>query len=89
MLKRVASFFGRHRVETMMSAFAMLLVLSSPAFAAGESNMIDPSIVTGAVTSAVTNTIQMFAALLPIALTVFAATWGIRKAIRFFKATAN
>lgn len=47
------------------------------------------STVTTAVQTAVTSTIGMFAALLPIALTVFAATWGVRKAIKFFKGAAN
>lgn len=45
--------------------------------------------VSTAVQSAVTDTLEMFAAVLPIGLTVFAALWGIRKAIRFFKSTTN
>lgn len=87
MLKRFGSFFARHRVETLTAVFALMLVFSSPAFAAGTG--IDASVVTSAVNDAVTNTISMMAGLLPLALTVFAATWGIRKAIRFFKASSN
>lgn len=45
--------------------------------------------VSTAVQSAVADTLEMFAAVLPIGLTVFAALWGIKKAIRFFKATTN
>lgn len=55
----------------------------------GVATGIDSSAVTGAVQDAVTNTIGMMTSLLPIALTVFAATWGVKKAIRFFKGTAN
>lgn len=42
-----------------------------------------------AVQTAVTDTMSMFTELLPIALGVFAATWGVRKAIRFFKSASN
>lgn len=45
--------------------------------------------VSTAVQTAVTDTLEMFAAVLPIGLTVFAALWGIRKAIKFFKSTTN
>lgn len=45
--------------------------------------------ITTAVQSAVDDTLQMFAAVLPIALTVFAVSWGVRKAIRFFKGATN
>jgi len=41
-----------------------------------------------AVQSAVTDTIGMFGELLPIALTVFAATWGVKKAMTFFRKMA-
>ncbi|WP_323480924.1 hypothetical protein [Acinetobacter baumannii] len=50
---------------------------------------IDSAAVVTAVTAAVTNTITLMSSLLPIALTVFAATWGVRKAMRFFKGAAN
>lgn len=55
----------------------------------GVATGIDSSVVTGAVQTAVTDTISMMSSLLPIALTVFAATWGVRKAIKFFKGAAN
>lgn len=45
--------------------------------------------VTQAVQTAVNDTLEMFAAVLPIALTVFAVSWGVRKAIRFFKGATN
>jgi hypothetical protein len=41
------------------------------------------------VQTAVSDTIGMMMGLLPIALTVFAATWGVKKAISFFKGAAN
>lgn len=50
---------------------------------------MDVTVVTSSVQTAVTDTIAMMSALLPIALTVFAATWGVKKAIRFFKGAAN
>lgn len=50
---------------------------------------IDSSAVVSAVTTAVGDTIGLMTSLLPIALTVFAAMWGIRKAMKFFKSTAN
>lgn len=50
---------------------------------------MDAVAVTTAVQTAVTDTLAMMSSLLPIALTVFAATWGVKKAIRFFKGAAN
>lgn len=67
---------------------AMMAIMATSAFAAGEP--IDmATTVTSSVQTAVTSTISMFAALLPIALTIFASTWGVKKAIRFFKGAAN
>lgn len=45
--------------------------------------------VTEAVQTAVSDTLEMFAAVLPIALTVFAVSWGVKRAIRFFKGATN
>lgn len=45
--------------------------------------------VKSAVQTAVTDTLAMMMDLLPIALTVFAAVWGVKKAIRFFKSASN
>lgn len=50
---------------------------------------LDPTVVTTAVSSAVNDTISLMGSLLPYALTIFAATWGIRKAMGFFKKSAN
>lgn len=50
---------------------------------------MDVTTVTTSIQTAVTSTLDMMSALLPIALTVFAATWGVKKAIRFFKGAAN
>lgn len=50
---------------------------------------IDSSAVVTAVTTAVNNTVGLMTDLLPIALTIFAATWGIKKAMRFFKGASN
>lgn len=41
----------------------------------------------GAFTTATGDVMQLFAQLLPLALGIFAATWGVRKAMRFFKGT--
>lgn len=41
----------------------------------------------GAFTTATADVMQLFAQLLPIALGIFAATWGVRKAMKFFKGT--
>jgi hypothetical protein len=55
-------------------------------FAAGESAVkLDPSLITGAVGTAVNDTIGLMGSLLPLALTIFAAIWGVRKAMGFFK----
>lgn len=57
---------------------------------AGETGIgIDSAAVVTAVSGAVSNTITLMSSLLPIALTVFAATWGIKKAMKFFKGAAN
>lgn len=37
----------------------------------------------------ITDTITIFAGLLPLALTVFAAVWGVRKAMSFFRTAAK
>jgi hypothetical protein len=55
----------------------------------GGTTGIDTSAVITAVQTAVTDTIGLMTSLLPIALSIFAATWGIRKAMRFFKGAAN
>jgi putative effector of murein hydrolase len=47
------------------------------------------STLTTSVQTAVTDTISYMSALLPIGLTVFAVTWGVKKAIRFFKGASN
>lgn len=45
--------------------------------------------ITQSVQAAVNDVLDMFAAVLPIALTVFAVSWGVRKAIRFFKGATH
>lgn len=50
---------------------------------------MDATAVTSAVQTVVTQTLGMISGLLPIALTVFGATWGVKKAIRFFKGASN
>lgn len=72
---------------TMSVAF---LLRATPIFAVDTPKVgIDSAVITSAVSTAVNNTLQMMSSLLPIALSVFAATWGVRKAIRFFKGAAN
>lgn len=50
---------------------------------------LDPAAVLAAVGTAVSDTISLMSSLLPYALTIFAAAWGIRKAMKFFKSAAN
>lgn len=50
---------------------------------------LDPAAVVSGVQTAVSQTFTMIAGLLPIALTVFAALWGVKKAIGFFKKASN
>lgn len=50
---------------------------------------LDPTTVVDGVQTAVSQTFTMIAGLLPIALTVFAALWGVKKAIGFFKKASN
>ncbi len=79
-----------HRVLTTLPI--AFLVLTTPVFATEPSSVItgiNSMVITSAVSTAVNNTIKMMSSLLPIALSVFAATWGVRKAIRFFKGAAN
>lgn len=45
------------------------------------------AVVTG-VGQAVTDTIDLVTSILPLAMTVFAVMWGIRKALRFFRSAA-
>lgn len=61
------------------------LTVGTQAFAAVGDPVDIGATVTASVQTAVTSTITMFMALLPIALTVFAATWGVRRAMKFFK----
>lgn len=79
MVKKVCS-----RVAYVAPALA--LVAGSSAFA---DSGIDSKVVVDSVQSAVTHTISMMSSLLPVALTVFATTWGVKKAIRFFKGASN
>lgn len=52
-------------------------------------NPFDASVITSSFQTAVTDTLTLFAGLLPIALTIFAAVWGTRKAMQFFKTSTN
>ncbi|MCP1187564.1 hypothetical protein [Paenibacillus sp. 1781tsa1] len=49
----------------------------------------DGAAVVTAVTTAVTDTLQLMMDLLPLGLTIFAAGWGIKRAMKFFKGTTN
>jgi hypothetical protein len=84
MIKKVLYSKTAQRVGAVTATAAVGLATTTHA-ATG----IDPAVVTSSVQSAVTDTIGMMSSLLPIALTIFAATWGVRKAIRFFKGAAN
>lgn len=59
-------------------------------FKGGELYMpeFDSSAVVSGLTTATTNVLGLMMDLLPIALGVFAATWGVKKAIGFFKKNA-
>lgn len=50
---------------------------------------LDTSAVIAGVSNAVTETLSMITDLIPLAMTIFAALWGIKKAIGFFKKAAN
>lgn len=45
--------------------------------------------VVSGVGQAVSDTVGLVTSLLPLAMTVFATIWGIRRAIRFFKSASN
>lgn len=45
--------------------------------------------VTSGFTAAAGDVIAVFGDILPIALGVFAISWGVRKGIQFFRSTAN
>lgn len=47
------------------------------------------SAVVSGVGQAVTDTIDLITSVLPLAMTVFAVMWGIRKALRFFRSAAS
>lgn len=90
-MKRVALFLRDNKAATLSSAASMVVALAAAGASAADPVAvgIDASVVTGAFTTAVNSTITMMAGLLPVGLTVFATVWGVRKAIRFFKATTN
>lgn len=50
---------------------------------------INSEAVVAGVTTAVNDTLGLITDLLPLALTVFAAMWGIKKGIQFFKKASN
>ncbi len=88
-MQKVKRFFSENKHAVTSSVAAMALMVGTSAFAAEETVGIDPAIVVGAFTKSVNSTLTLMAALLPIGLGVFATVWGVRKAIRFFKATTN
>lgn len=77
----------------VMTVTPVLAIAGAPAaFAADPANpsvKIDSTAVTTAVSGAVSDTIALMTSLLPYALTIFAAIWGVKKAMRFFKGAAN
>lgn len=80
-------YFDRHNFVSG-TLFDLLWTLKSlQDFLRGGENLLDA--VKTAVSAAATDTMAMFTEVLPIALGVFAASWGVRKAIRFFKGAAN
>lgn len=50
-----------------------------------EGVQFDSASVVSGITTAVTDTLGLITDLLPLAMTVFATMWGIKKAIQFFK----
>jgi hypothetical protein len=72
--------------KKIASVIAILAIVSVMAISAVPS-ALETSVTTG-VQTAVTETLNMVLALLPIALTILAATWGTKKAVRFFKGMA-
>lgn len=50
---------------------------------------IDASVIISAFTTASADVLVLMAGLLPVALGIFATSWGVKKAMKFFKATTN
>lgn len=50
---------------------------------------IDASTIITAFSTAAGDVLVLMAGLLPVALGIFATSWGVRKAMRFFKATTG
>lgn len=50
---------------------------------------INSAEIVSGVSQAVNETVGLITDLLPLALTIFATMWGVRKALQFFKRTAN
>lgn len=48
---------------------------------------IDAATIIASFTTASADVLALMAGLLPVALGIFATTWGVRKAMRFFKST--
>lgn len=89
MFKAFGNPFKQKSFWTIYSAMAALTILQVVASAADPEPLIPIETITTAVGQAVTDTLALMAGLLPIALSVFAMVWGVRKAMRFFKAASN
>lgn len=77
---------NKFKVETTAAVGSAVVMVAGSAFAA-PGDVADT--VKTSVQTAATDTIELILGLLPIALTVFAVTWGVRKGMKFFKGAAN
>lgn len=94
-LKELGAKLSTKKAEIATSATAMVTAaLSSPVFAAeGTPAEGTPTGLTSALTNglghAVTDFTEMVAAVLPIGLAVFTATFAVKKGMKFFKNISN
>lgn len=86
-MRKFFEWLNKKRVEVVTATAVSLAMVATSASAEEPPTMQEQ--VTTAVQSAVNDTISLFMAILPIALSVFAVTWGVRRAMRFFKSSAN
>lgn len=83
-MKKVLAFFRKNRLALNFALMSAMLCMS--AFAAGEDSAFNlTTVMTTSVQQIVNDLLACVAAVLPIALTLFAATIGITYTITFVK----
>lgn len=84
MFKRIKSFVSRNRAAMSAGIMSAMFMLSTVAGAA-EGDFDLAATMTSSVQSIVTNLLSMITAVLPITITLLAASIGISYGIRFIK----